>query len=73
MRLDVRMLMINDHAGLFLTASAAVKKAASEAGRDGTKTVKANTFTGLSLDESKQILNVSSLDDIQSVRKVSHI
>lgn len=55
----------------FLSASAAARRAAAETGKDGAKTVKANTFTGLSLEESKQILNVTDLEDVESLRKVS--
>lgn len=51
-------------------ATAAARKAATEAGRDANKAAKANTFTGMSLQEAKDILNVSDLKDLETVRKV---
>ncbi len=53
-----------------VTASAAARQSAAEAGRDGMKTVKANTYTGLSLQEARQILNVQDPDDLEALRKV---
>lgn len=52
-------------------ASAAARRAASESGRDVRKSVKSNAFTGLSLNEAKQILNISDLEDIPKIRSVS--
>lgn len=49
----------------------AARRAAEEAGRDGAKTVKANTYTGMSLQEALQILNVKDLENIELVKKVS--
>ena len=54
-----------------LLATAAARKAASEAGRDGNKTIKANAFTGLSVQEAKQILNINDLEDLEKIRTVS--
>ena len=54
-----------------LLATAAARKATSEAGQDVNKTVKANAFTGLSVQEAKQILNVNDLEDLEKIRKVS--
>ena len=54
-----------------LLATAAARKAASEAGRDVNKTVKANAFTGLSVQEAKQILNINDLEDLEKIRTVS--
>lgn len=50
-------------------ASAATRRAAAEAGKDGSKTVKANTFTGMSLQEAQQILNVQDVQDLEKLRK----
>ena len=46
------------------------KQAAEEAGRSGTNAAKANSFTGISLQEAKQILNVKDIENIEGVRKV---
>jgi len=54
----------------FYVASMAARRAAEEAGRDGAKASKANTYTGMTLQEAKQILNVQNLEDIDGVRKV---
>ena len=51
-------------------ASAAARQSAAEAGKDGMKTVKANTYTGLSLQEARQILNVQDPDNLEALRKV---
>ena len=55
---------------LLTVASAAARRSAAEAGRDGTKTVKADTFTGMPLQEAKQVLNVQDLDDVEQIRTV---
>ena len=43
---------------------------AEEAGRSGSQAAKASSFTGISLDEAKQILDVRDLNDIPSILKV---
>ena len=53
-----------------ILASAAARQAAAEAGQDGTKTVKANAYTGMSIQEARQILNVQDLEDFELLRKV---
>ena len=53
-----------------IVATAAARRSAAEAGRDGAKTVKADTFTGMSLQEAKQVLDVQDLDDLEQIRKV---
>lgn len=45
-------------------------KTAEEAGRSGTQAAKASSFTGMSLDEAKQILNVQDLTDTPTILKV---
>lgn len=55
----------------FIIASANARRAAAEAGKDGSKTVKANAYTGLSLQEATQILNVSDIEDLETLRKVT--
>ena len=52
-------------------ATAATRRAATESGKDARKSVKANAFTGLSLQEAKQILNINDLHDIPKIRTVS--
>ena len=53
-------------------ASMAARRAAEEAGRDGAKAAKANTYTGMTLQEAKQILNVQNMEKIDSIRKVQY-
>ena len=53
-----------------ILASAAARRTAAEAGQDGTKTVKANAYTGMSLQEAQQILNVQDLESLDLLRKV---
>lgn len=47
----------------------AARRAAEEAGRDGTKAAQAASFTGISLQEAQQILNIKDIDDIEIIRK----
>ena len=56
---------------LFHVATSAARKAATEAGRDANRTVKATATTGLSLPEAKQILNIDDLENLEYVRKVT--
>ena len=58
---------------LFHVATSAARKAATEAGRDANRTVKATATTGLSLPEAKQILNIDDLENLEYVRKVTLI
>ena len=51
----------------------AARRAAEEAGRDGSKAAQAASFTGISLQEAQQILNIKDIDDIDIIRKVSII
>ena len=51
-------------------ATVAARKAAEEAGRDGNRAARAASFTGISLQEAQQILNVKDLDDMEAIRKV---
>lgn len=51
-------------------AASATKKAAEQSGRDGANSVKASAYTGMSLEEAKQILNVRELNDLDAVAKV---
>ena len=53
------------------SATMAARRAAEEAGRDGTKAAQAASFTGISLQEAQQILNIKDIDDIEIIRKVS--
>lgn len=46
---------------------------ATQAGKDGTKVAKANAYTGMQLEEARQIIGVNNLDDIEAVRKVHNI
>ena len=46
------------------------RKTANEAGKDGIKTAKANAYTGMQLEEAKQIIGVNNLDDLDAIRKV---
>ena len=48
------------------------RKAAEEAGRSGTQAAKASSFTGMTLDEAKQILNVQDLKDPEFILKVQY-
>ncbi|XP_003388058.1 PREDICTED: mitochondrial import inner membrane translocase subunit tim16-like [Amphimedon queenslandica] len=50
-------------------ATAAARKAATEAGRDANKAAKASTYTGLSLQEAKSILSVDDLENLEAIRK----
>lgn len=54
-------------------ATMAARRAAEEAGRDGSKAAQAASFTGISLQEAQQILNIKDIDDIDIIRKVSII
>jgi hypothetical protein len=49
----------------------AARRAAEEAGRDGTRAARAASSTGISLQEAQQILNIKNIDDIEAIRKVS--
>jgi import inner membrane translocase subunit TIM16 len=49
-------------------ATAASRRAASETGKSVNNAVKANAFTGLSLQEAKQILNIDNHEDITKIR-----
>ena len=51
----------------------AARKAAEQAGRDGTKAARAVSYTGLSLQEAQQILNLKDIDNIDSIRKVTQL
>lgn len=46
------------------------RQEAEKAGRSGTNSAKASAFTGMSLQEAKQILNVKEVEDIEAIRKV---
>ena len=54
----------------FCPAASATKQAAEQSGRDGAKSVKASAYTGMSLEEAKQILNIRELNDLEVVAKV---
>ena len=52
------------------TATMAARRAAEEAGRDGTRAARAASFTGMPLQEAEQILNLKDIDDLDAIRKV---
>ncbi len=49
----------------------AARQAAEAAGRDGAKAARNHTYSGMSLQEAKQILNVDNLEDVEVIRKAS--
>lgn len=49
----------------------AARRTAEEAGRDGNKAAQAASYTGISLQEAQQILNIKDIDEIDTIRKVS--
>lgn len=55
---------------LLATAAASARRAAEEAGRDGRRAAKASSYTGMSLHEARQILNVRDVSDTEAVKKV---
>ncbi len=48
----------------------AARQEAEQAGRSGTNAAKASAFTGMSLQEAKQILNIKEVEDVDIIRKV---
>jgi import inner membrane translocase subunit TIM16 len=52
-----------------MQAGTAAKAAASESGKDATKTVKHNAYTGMSIEEALQILNVKDVSDVEAYTK----
>ena len=53
-----------------LTATVAARRAAEEAGRDGHKAARAASYTGMSLQEAQQILNIRDLENVDSIKQV---
>ena len=51
-------------------AAASARRAAEEAGRDGRRAAKASSYTGMSLHEARQILNVQDVSDTEAIKKV---
>ena len=41
------------------------RRAAAEAGRGGSKAARAASYTGISLKEAQEILNIKDIDDIE--------
>lgn len=48
------------------------RQAAEEAGRSGTNAAKANSYTGMNLQEAKQILDIKDVEDVDVIRKVCY-
>ena len=53
--------------------SMSARNAAEAAGRSGTNAAKANSLTGMSVEEARQILNIKDLEDTELIRKVSEL